>query len=261
MPSSALLADVLTLAAAAGDVVLDHYVRAASPAAKADGSPLTEADLAADRLIVSGLRALAPGVPVVSEEGEVPGDEARRGWTRFWLVDPLDGTKEFLKRTDDFTVNIALIEGGRPVLGVVLAPALGAVWYAEAGAGAWRRERGGEPVRLRSVPATGAGGWTVVESRSHPSAELERFLSMIEVKSRVKAGSSLKFCRVAEGAADLYPRFGPTMEWDTAAGDCVFRHSGADGERPSPLTYNKPGLRNGDFVIGGERLSEAPARR
>ncbi|MBI4370951.1 MAG: 3'(2'),5'-bisphosphate nucleotidase CysQ [Elusimicrobia bacterium] len=260
MDSSSLLTDIQDIALAAGEAVLRHYAGGSSASsAKADGSPLTAADLEADRIIGAGLRALDPAIPLISEEGGVPEYERRRGWTRFWLVDPLDGTKEFLKRTDDFTVNIALIEGSEPVLGVVCAPARGLLYGAQKGRGAWRTERGGEQVRLRSRPASGADGWIVAESRSHPSPELESFLAGLKVKARLRIGSSLKFCRVADGAADLYPRFGPTMEWDTAAGDAVFRWSGEGAPRVSPLAYNKPSLKNGGFVLGGERLGRDPS--
>ena len=165
-------------------------------------------------------------------------------------MDPLDGTKEFIKRRAEFTVNVALIENGEPVLGVVGAPALDLVYWAVKGGGAWREDKGAAAERINSdAPAPGVP-LTVVESLSHPSQELEEYLKTIPVGRRVKAGSSLKFCLVAEGKADVYPRLGPTMEWDVAAGDCVYRQSGRDGERPSPLTYNKPDLRNPSFVIG-----------
>lgn len=255
------LSRVVDIAASAGEVVMKRYRRGGTTATqKADRSPLTAADLESDRLIVDALRALDPSIPIISEEGGIPDYEVRRAWKRFWLVDPLDGTKEFLKRSDDFTVNIALIEDAAPALGVVLAPALGCLYWADAAGGAWKRI-GGSDQRLRSSPASGADGWTIVESASHPSAELDGFLAGLRVKARVKTGSSLKFCRVAEGSADLYPRFGPTMEWDTAAGDCVYRFSGAAAPRVSPLAYNKESLRNGNFVIGGELLAAAARPR
>ena len=165
-------------------------------------------------------------------------------------MDPLDGTKEFLKRRAEFTVNVALIEDGEPVLGGVLAPALDLLYWAVKGEGAWREEKGKPAERIYSSPAAPGTPLTVVESLSHPSPELEEYLKTISVARRGKAGSSLKFCWVAEGRADIYPRLGPTMEWDVAAGDCVYRQSGRNGERTSPLTYNKPDLRNPSFVIG-----------
>ena len=169
-------------------------------------------------ILVDGLRRLDPATPVVSEEAAAASFETRRGWRRFWLVDPLDGTKEFIKRRAEFTVNVALIEDGEPVLGVVLAPALDLLYWAVKGGGAWREDRGRPAERIySSVPAPGTP-LTVVESLSHPSPELEEYLRTIPVARRVKAGSSLKFCWVAEGRADIYPRLGPTMEWDVAAG-------------------------------------------
>jgi 3'(2'), 5'-bisphosphate nucleotidase len=217
---------------------------------KDDRSPVTLADEVAHGILLAGLGRLDPGTPVVSEEAVPDVFETRREWRRFWLVDPLDGTKEFIKRRAEFTVNVALIENGEPVLGVVQAPALDLLYWAVKGEGAWREEKGGPAERIySSAPAAGAP-LTIVESLSHPSQELEEYLQTIPVARRVKAGSSLKFCWVAEGRADLYPRLGPTMEWDVAAGDCVYRQSGREGERPSPLTYNKPDLRNTSFVIG-----------
>jgi 3'(2'), 5'-bisphosphate nucleotidase len=217
---------------------------------KGDQSPVTLADEAAHAILVDGLRRLDPATPVISEESEAATFESRRSWRRFWLVDPLDGTKEFIKRRAEFTVNVALVQDGEPVFGVVLAPALELLYWAVKGQGAWRESNGGGAERIySSQPAPGAP-LTVVESLSHPSPELEAYLQTIPVARRVKAGSSLKFCWVAEGRADIYPRLGPTMEWDVAAGDCIYRQSGRDGERPSPLTYNKPDLRNPSFIIG-----------
>jgi 3'(2'), 5'-bisphosphate nucleotidase len=217
---------------------------------KDDRSPVTLADEVAHGILVEGLRRIDPATPVVSEEAEAASFEARQGWRRFWLVDPLDGTKEFIKRRSEFTVNVALIEDGEPVLGVVLAPALDLLYWAVKGGGSWREEKGGPPERIFSTAQGPGKPLTVVESLSHPSPELEEYLQTISVARRVKAGSSLKFCWVAEGRADIYPRLGPTMEWDVAAGDCVYRQSGRNGERSSPLTYNKPDLRNASFVIG-----------
>ena len=217
---------------------------------KSDGSPVTQADRAAHRSILSALASWTPDIPTISEEGVIPPYETRRQWTRFWLVDPLDGTKEFLSRSGEYTVNIALIEDCRPVLGVVLAPALDLLYLAGAGLGAWRQAGAAPLERVYSNPSPSGVPLVVAESRSHPSAALETFLAALPVKRRVQAGSSLKFCWVAEGRADLYPRFGPTMEWDTAAGDCVYRQSGRDGVRESPLQYNTPTLCHDGFVIG-----------
>jgi 3'(2'), 5'-bisphosphate nucleotidase len=252
MVTMELRSAITSLVREAGGATMTYYHGAADAGVreKDDSSPLTLADEAAHRVLVDGLRRIDPSTPVVSEEAEAAPFDTRRKWRRFWLVDPLDGTKEFIKRRAEFTVNVALIEDGEPVLGVVLAPALDLLYWAVKGVGAWRETRNGRPERIYSSSPAPGTPLTVVESLSHPSPELEEYLQTIPVAQRVKAGSSLKFCWVAEGRADIYPRLGPTMEWDVAAGDCVFRQSGREGERPSPLTYNKADLRNPGFVIG-----------
>jgi 3'(2'), 5'-bisphosphate nucleotidase len=250
MVSPQLRSAILELAREAGRATMTYYDGATEVREKDDRSPVTLADEVAHRILVEGLHRLDPETPVVSEEAESAAYEARRGWRRFWLVDPLDGTKEFIKKRAEFTVNLGLIEDGEPTFGVVLAPALDLLYWAEKGAGAWREEKGRAPERIYSTAPVPGTPLTIVESLSHPSPELEEYLKTIPVKERVKAGSSLKFCWVAEGRADVYPRLGPTMEWDVAAGDCIYRQSGRSGERPSPLTYNKPDLRNPSFVIG-----------
>jgi 3'(2'), 5'-bisphosphate nucleotidase len=252
MVTAQLRAAVISLCQEAGRATMTYYDGAtdAGVREKEDRSPVTLADEVAHGILVEGLRRIDPSTPVVSEEDVMTSFEDRRGWRRFWLVDPLDGTKEFIKRRAEFTVNVGLIENGEPVFGVVLAPALDLLYWAAKGAGAWREEKGGAPERIFSTQPEPGTPLTVVESLSHPSAELEEYLQTIPVARRVKAGSSLKFCWVAEGRADIYPRLGPTMEWDVAAGDCIYRQSGRGAERPSPLTYNKPDLRNPSFVIG-----------
>lgn len=246
-----LRAAVLDLAREAGRATMAYYDAPVTEVReKDDKSPVTAADEAAHAILLEGLRRLDPSTPVISEESAAEGYETRRGWRRFWLVDPLDGTKEFIKRRAEFTVNVALVEDGEPVFGVVLAPALDLLYWAQKGGGAWRENKGNSPERIFSAAPAPGTPLTVVESLSHPSPELEEYLQTIPVARRVKAGSSLKFCWVADGRADIYPRLGPTMEWDVAAGDCVYRQSGREGERSSPLTYNKPDLRNPSFVIG-----------
>lgn len=231
-------------------MILVHYQTQTEARAKADGSPITLADHAAEKVIADGLAALDPATPVISEEGSLPEYATRQSWRRFWLVDPLDGTKEFLKRNGEFTVNIALIEDGEPVLGVVHAPALDLLYRAAKGEGSWKEEAAREPERIFSSQPLPDAPLTVVESRSHPSPELESYLQSIRVGKRVAVGSSLKFCWVAEGKADLYPRLGPTMEWDVAAGDCIYRNAARSGQNRSQLSYNKPDLRNQGFVLG-----------
>jgi len=248
--SATSLARLVALAEAAGDATLAHYHAGVAVTQKGDRGPVTAADHAAHAVIVAELARWDPAIPVISEEGVIPDAEARRGWTRFWLVDPLDGTKEFIHRNGEFTVNVALIDHGEPVLGVIHAPALGTTWSAGRGLGAWKQERGGLPAPISSTPPAPGRPLRVAESRSHPSPELEAWLATVPVAERVAAGSSLKFCWVAEGKADVYPRFGPTMEWDVAAGDCIFRHSGRGAPRRSPLVYNQPDLRNPGFILG-----------
>ena len=246
------LETVKEIAIRAGDAALEIYrSQDAWVKEKSDGSPLTQADMASERVIAAELRPLDPSIPYLSEESAPTSYETRREWRRFWLVDPLDGTKEFIKRTHEFTINIALIEDGEPVLGVIVAPAVGSVYYASKCQGAWKEHGEAQPERLRSQLADASRPLRIVESVSHPSPELERFLESFQVADRLKIGSSLKFCLLAEGAADLYPRLGPTMEWDVAAGDCIYRYSAAgDRPHPSPLTYNKESLRNDRFVLG-----------
>jgi 3'(2'), 5'-bisphosphate nucleotidase len=243
-------ARLLRIAREAGAAVMPHYGARGAVELKADRSPVTAADRAAHQLIVTRLIEWTPDVPIVSEEGEIAPYEVRRAWPRFWLVDPLDGTKEFIQQNGEFTINIALIEGGRPMLGVVLAPVLAVAYVAGAGLGSWKHEGDAAPVRLAGPGRPGPEGVVIVESRSHPSPELEAYVKTLRVARRVQAGSSLKFGWLAEGRAHLYPRFGPTMEWDVAAGDCVYRWAVEHGERESPLTYNTPTLRNAGFVIG-----------
>jgi 3'(2'), 5'-bisphosphate nucleotidase len=220
---------------------------------KGDDSPVTQADQKAETVILAGLAKIAPAIPVVAEEavsaGQIPNVS-----DRFFLVDPLDGTKEFISRNGEFTVNIALVEHGKPVLGLVYAPAIGRLFTGAAGVGAWLEEEGQAKrvIRARAVPAEGL---TVVASRSHgDEAALDAFLNGRTVASRTNAGSSLKLCLVAAGEADLYPRLGRTMEWDIAAGDAVLRAAGgrvtvvADG---ADLRYGKPGFDNPHFAASG----------
>ncbi len=218
---------------------------------KPDGSPLTAADMASHHAIVAGLERVTPGCPVLSEESAAAGYRLRRTWERFWLVDPLDGTKEFIKRNGEFTVNIALIEHGVPVMGVVYAPVLEVAYYAERGAGAFvqRGNSAAQPIRVAQHPA--GEPVKVVASRSHSDERTAALLTRLGEHQCVGMGSSLKLCLVAEGAAHLYPRLGPTMEWDTAAAHAVVNEAGGvvcdlDGNE---LKYNKPDLHNPEFFV------------
>ena len=256
---SKLLPDVVAIAESAGEAVMEVYAGAdLGTRYKEDDSPLTRADLASHRLIKARLEALTPRVPVLSEESKaVPYDE-RRAWSLFWLVDPLDGTKEFVKRNGEFTVNVALIHEGEPVLGVVHAPALGSTYWAAASVGAFKRTDGGEARAVRTQPY-GGGALRLVASRSHAGAQTDAFVARLRADARVgevtlvSIGSSLKLCLVAEGEAHLYPRFGPTMEWDTAAAQCVVEAAGGEVTdlEGAPLRYNKEDLLNPFFVVSG----------
>ena len=218
---------------------------------KGDASPVTEADERAEALILAGLADLDPVLPVLAEESVAAGRVPELG-ARFWLVDPLDGTKEFISRNGEFTVNIALIENGAPVLGVVLAPALGRLYAGIVGEGAFVEAAGVRtPIACRAVPAEGL---TVVSSRSHgDAAALDAFLAGRKVAASANAGSSLKLCLVAAGEADLYPRLGRTMEWDIGAGHAVLAAAGGriDDLAGRPLGYGKPGFDNPHFVASG----------
>jgi 3'(2'), 5'-bisphosphate nucleotidase len=241
---------IIALAMEAGAAAMRYYDGAVKVEQKADHSPLTEADRAAHALIVAALARRTPDIPVISEEGTIAPFEERRRWPRFWMVDPLAGTKEFIHHNGEFTVNIALLEDNEPVLGVVYAPALQAGYSAARGLGSWKHVPGEAARRLVGPGRPGPDGVIVVESRSHPSAELEAWLRTVKVAKRVQAGSSLKFGVVAEGLAHCYPRFGPTHDWDVAAGDCVWRNAILEGQRPSPIVYNTADLLNPGFVIG-----------
>jgi 3'(2'), 5'-bisphosphate nucleotidase len=252
-PSSlAPLLEALTpLIHEAGEVVMRIYATDFAVEVKDDDSPVTLADQCAEKVIFEGLRRLAPDIPVVGEEAASAGDIPDVS-NRFWLVDPIDGTKEFVSRNGEFTVNIALIDHGVPVLGLVLAPALETLYVGATGLGAWVQVRGQRrPIRVRSVPEDGL---TVVGSRYHGNDRaVDAFLAGRLVAAQRLVGSSLKLCILAEGLADVYPRFGRTMEWDTAAGDAVLRAAGGtvrtlDG---AALTYGKPGFENPDFAAWG----------
>ncbi len=244
-----MLKTIISIAKEAGDRIMQFYDHP-EVTLKADESPVTQADLEAHKIIVGRLSEAFPEIPVISEEAELPEYNLRRRWNRFWLVDPLDGTKEFIHKNGEFTVNIALIRDGKPVCGVVYAPAVPVLYAAEENHGAWKQYRNEEPVQIHSGPADVKAPLRIVSSRSHASEQLNEYLKQYNVSARLTAGSSIKFCMVAEGSADLYPRLGPTMEWDVAAGDCIFRYSGRQTVRHSDLQYNKPDLRNDSFVIG-----------
>ena len=240
------------IALRAGKEILAVYDSDFAVRAKEDRSPVTAADEAAERLIVRELARLDPALPVLAEEQFAGGDIPDVGAGPFWAVDPLDGTKEFVSRNGEFTVNIGLIENGEPVAGIVYAPAVGRLFLA-AGPGKVTAEEDGAPPRPVAASAPGGDGLVVVASRSHRDAETDEYLATLPVSRLTSAGSSLKFCLVACGEADIYPRFGPTMEWDTAAGHAVLRAAGGTVRTPDgdELRYGKPGFRNPPFIARG----------
>ena len=246
-----LLNAVISIAEQAGAAILDIYQKdsaAFNITGKADNSPLTAADLASHQLIVNALQALTPELPILSEEAADISWDIRKTWQRYWLVDPLDGTKEFIKRNGEFTVNIALIEDGEPVLGVIYAPVLNKTYFAAKGEGAFVKTADTtKPIQV----AKPGSSLRVVGSRSHPSPELAGYLAQFAKHDMVPVGSSLKFCLVAEGSADVYPRFGPTMQWDTGAGHIIALEAGAtvsfDGI--SRQVYQRENLLNPNFIV------------
>lgn len=248
------ISELEPIARAAGDIIMAIYSQPFTVEYKGDESPLTAADKGAHEVIVQALAGLTPDIPVLSEESgpEVMG--LRHGWSRYWLVDPLDGTKEFVSRNGEFTVNIALIEDGKPLWGLVYAPVLDRLWYGGKGMGAWRAADGKREA-IQTLPHQEGAPWRVVGSRNHLSRETLDYLARFGDIERgeielVSMGSSLKFCIIAEGGAELYPRLAPTCEWDTAAAQAVLEGAGGSVTRldGSPLAYNKPDILNPWFV-------------
>ncbi|MCX6183062.1 MAG: 3'(2'),5'-bisphosphate nucleotidase CysQ [Bacteroidetes bacterium] len=247
--------EIIKLAIKAGEAIMEVYedeTAFVNVDFKADNSPLTIADTISNNIIVEELQRLYPEIPVISEEIEAMPYAQRKDWKTFWLVDPLDGTKEFIKRNGEFTVNIALIKDGMASLGVIYVPVKNEVYFGEVGKGAFKNVDGADEALtghcLSSVK-------TAVGSRSHESPEEIQVLERFSVQNKISVGSSLKFCLLAEGKAHVYFRFGPTMEWDVAAGHAILRAAGGEvfkGDSTTEIfTYNKPDLRNGSFLCVG----------
>ncbi|MCC6289536.1 MAG: 3'(2'),5'-bisphosphate nucleotidase CysQ [Chitinophagaceae bacterium] len=245
-----LINTILPVAVQAGKAILNIYHSGDKihVSVKADHTPLTIADKASNSIITNGLTTLFPHIPILSEEGADVPYETRKNWEYYWCVDPLDGTKEFIYRRDDFTVNIALMHHNRPVLGIIYAPAYHALYHGSAATGSWLKKEA-EPWKQLFADKD-AKEWVAIGSRSHASEEEQAVLANYPVIETIAAGSSLKFCRIAEGAAHIYYRYGPTMEWDTAAGQAIAESSGAvmTGADGTPFLYNKPSLLNGGFI-------------
>ncbi|GAB7562866.1 3'(2'),5'-bisphosphate nucleotidase CysQ [Methylobacillus methanolivorans] len=251
-----LLQALIQLAHQAGEAIMQVYHGDFAVQHKADQSPLTEADLAAHRIIQEGLQHLTPDLPLISEECELASFAERQRWQQYWLVDPLDGTREFVKRNGEFSVNIALIDQGRPILGVVHAPALGLDYFAD-GLSAFKQQRGNAVERIHARELC-LDNITVAASRSHPGRKIQAMLHNISVQHGephvINMGSSLKICLVAEGKADIYPRLGLTSEWDTAAAQCILESAGGllVDRHGLPLQYNrKDTILNPEFFARG----------
>ncbi len=248
------LEDIIRLSVSAGHRIMEVYNTDFDVEQKSDNSPLTAADMAAHHTIVDGLNELTPDIPVLSEESAKIPFEERSQWQRYWLVDPLDGTREFVKRNGEFTVNIALIDNHESVLGVVYTPVSGELYYAERGAGAYKQLPDSEPTRINSRKKE-TQCTIVAGSRSHRGDSLTRFLKNIGEHEVIPMGSSLKSCLVAEGRADIYPRLGPTSEWDTAAAQCIVEEAGGllTTTDMKPMRYNtKDSLLNPHFLVIGD---------
>jgi len=243
---------IVALAVDAGNAILEVYATDFDVQEKGDQSPLTQADLASHNCIVAGLAALTPDIPIISEEDGLPSFDERGAWQRYWLIDPLDGTKEFVNRNGEFTVNIALIDTHRPIFGVVHVPVQDKTYVGCEGVGAELRDAGS--VTPIQVAAATAAPVRIVGSRSHRGSSLDAFLEKVGETDMLPMGSSLKFCVVAEGRADIYPRLGPTSEWDTAAAQAVVEQAGGQvlELNGSPLSYNaKEDILNPWFIVVG----------
>jgi 3'(2'), 5'-bisphosphate nucleotidase len=254
--SDKLINDIIALAVEAGKAILEIYNTDFDVEKKDDNSPLTKADMAAHHTIVDGLSRLTPELPILSEESATIPFQERDRWQRYWLVDPLDGTREFVKRNGEFTVNIALIENHEPTLGVVYTPVTGVTYYAARSQGAYKIAAGqkqAQPIHTRRMTAEKT---IVAGSRSHRGDSLNNFLERLGDYDIISMGSSLKSCLVAEGSADIYPRLGPTSEWDTAAAQCVVEEAGGQLVTldMQPLRYNtKDSLLNPHFLVIGDK--------
>lgn len=246
--------DIKTIAKIAGDEIMKIYERDFEVEYKEDNSPLTEADIKANEIICNSLVGLYPDIPIISEENSIVAYEVRKKWDYYWCIDPIDGTKEFVKKNGEFTVNIALIHKDTPFLGVVYAPALDLMYWAKKGEGAYLNNKK-LPLQVNKNKKEKL---FVVASKSHISSETQKYIDSLDTKEveQVSRGSSLKLCMVADGSADIYPRLAPTMEWDTAAADAIVREAGGmsyDFHSNKPLKYNKKDLLNPWFVIKGSK--------
>ncbi len=247
-----IIQSVIKIAKQAGLVIMDVYKTDFDIQIKSDKSPVTEADTRANKIIFDGLLKIAPDIPILSEEGRDIPYEERSNWESFWLVDPLDGTKEYIKKNDEFTVNIAYMQNNLPIFGVVYAPALDELYWGSVEKGAYK-SIAGEAYSQINVRTQLNGPVQIASSRSHPSPKMDKFLSQFEKNDLHPMGSSLKICSVADGRVHFYPRLGPTMEWDTGASHAVIKAAGGEIIKygtNKPLEYNKEDLLNPEFIAG-----------
>ena len=258
MNLSELLDNLIEISKLAGNEILDVYNGTIEVTLKDDLSPLTDADRRSNAVITSKLAALYPEIPILSEEGKEIDFSERKKWSLFWLIDPLDGTKEFIKRNGEFTVNIALIEDGCPIAGIVYAPTKNTFWYGAKGIGSFIIKNNSKSKEI-FVQDDIKDPIRIVSSRSHPSPKLQSYLDRFQNHEIVNMGSSLKICLVADGTAHIYPRLGPTMEWDSGAGHAVLKYAGGfltDVTTGNELVYNKENLRNPDFICYGSKIKD-----
>jgi 3'(2'), 5'-bisphosphate nucleotidase len=250
IPLDQYLVSCCEIAREAGALIMRHFIDGTTHRQKEDHSPVTDADIEANQLIINHLSRISSHIPIIAEEDDALPTEASQ---LFWLVDPLDGTRSFIRGEPEFTVNIGLIHQGNPVLGVIYAPPQETLYYAIPSRGAWKQEGSSAPVLIHTrSPAP--DGLVVVRSRSHPSPNTASYLEKLKVKDIIPGSSSVKFCMVAEGSADLYPRLGRTMEWDTAAGHAILLAAGGRvlDTHGVPLAYGKPGFENPHFIAHGK---------
>jgi len=243
------LAPACEIARGAGDLIMTYFTNGYNHSQKPDNSPVTEADIAANHYIINALAKISPDIPIIAEEDEVLGNENSK---IFFLVDPLDGTRSFVRGEKEFTVNIGLIENNQPVLGVIYCPPQKILYFAHKGGNAYKQVGEGKPemINIRKAPHDGL---TIIKSRSHPSKTTEKFLQSLKIKEIIACSGSAKFCAIAEGSADIYPRFGTTMEWDTAAGQAILEAAGGRVETTDgkPFLYGKTGFINNGFIAYG----------
>ena len=251
-----VLKHLVEISILAGEEILDVYNQSFEITLKDDLSPLTDADRRSNDVITDKLSSFYPDIPILSEEGKDVKYPDRKNWDIFWLIDPLDGTKEFIKRNGEFTVNIALINMGNPIAGIVYAPTTKTFWYGAEGIGSFKMLENEKPKKI-SVEENIDFPIRIVSSRSHPSSKLQNYLEKFSDHKIVNMGSSLKICLVADGSAHIYPRLGPTMEWDSAAGHAVLKFAGGfltDISTGKEMIYNKEILKNSDFICYGENI-------